>query len=323
MAGTLRVPITLVKLNFLYLAAPQEGYHSMPERVRFGVIGGSGVYQMEALTDIAEIQLDTPFGAPSDAYIMGTLHGQRVAFLARHGRGHRISPTRLNQRANIYGFKVLGVEYLIGVSACGSLQEHIHPGDIVIPDQLLDRTRGRALSFFDDPSVGTEGLVVHIGLADPFCTYLNGVCYAAAQATGNSVHKGGNFVTVEGPRFSTKAESRVFRSWGMDIIGMTTTPEAQLAREAEMSYAVMAHVTDYDVWHETEEAVTVDAVVRVLMRNAQTAKQAIANAISTLASAGPTPQAGALRDAIMTNKSIVPRALVERIAPLVGHYFPG
>jgi 5'-methylthioadenosine phosphorylase len=293
----------------------------MTDPIRFGVIGGSGVYQIEALTNVEEIAIATPFGAPSDSYIVGTLSGQRVAFLPRHGRGHRISPTRLNQRANIYGFKSLGVEYLIGVSACGSLQEHIHPGDIVIPDQLFDRTTGRALSFFDDPAVGTEGIVVHVGLADPFCPLLSDYCYRAASATGNRVHKGGGFVTIEGPRFSTKAESRVFRSWGMDIIGMTTTPEAQLAREAEMSYAVMAHVTDYDVWHETEEAVTVEAVVRVLLQNAETAKRAIANAITDLANVGPSPYADALRDAIMTDKRRVDPAVVQRLAPLVSKYF--
>jgi len=293
----------------------------MQNNIRFGVIGGSGVYQMEALTDIEEITLTTPFGDPSDAYIVGSLDGQRVAFLARHGRGHRISPSRLNQRANVFGFKQLGVEYLIGVSACGSLQGHLRPGDIVIPDQLFDRTRGRALSFFDDPAVGTDGLVVHVGLAEPFCPFLNDICYRAAQATGNRVHLGGNFVTVEGPRFSTKAESRVFRSWGMDIIGMTTTPEAQLAREAEMSYSVMAHVTDYDVWHETEEAVSVDAVIRVLHRNAQVAKQAVANAVAMLAQSGPTPQAGALRDAILTDRRQVRREVVDLLAPIIGQYF--
>lgn len=293
----------------------------MQDPIRFGVIGGSGVYQMEALTDLEEVTLDTPFGAPSDSYFVGSLDGQQVAFLARHGRGHRISPSRLNQRANIFGFKLLGVEYLIGVSACGSLQEHIRPGDIVIPDQLLDRTRNRALSFFDDPTVGTEGLVVHAGLADPFCAYLSEVCYTAAQATGNPVHRGGSFVTIEGPRFSTKAESNVFRSWGMDIIGMTTTPEAQLAREAEMSYAVMAHVTDYDVWHATEENVSVDAVIRVLMHNAEVAKAAVANAIAALREAGPSPHAHALRDAIITDKRRVAPEVIQRLAPLVGKYF--
>ncbi|HXF63883.1 MAG TPA: S-methyl-5'-thioadenosine phosphorylase [Caldilineaceae bacterium] len=292
----------------------------MSEPIRIGVIGGTGVYQIEALREVEEVSLSTPFGEPSDSYVVGTLHGQRVAFLARHGRGHRISPSRLNQRANIYGFKMLGVEYLIGVSACGSLQEHIHPGDIVIPDQLFDRTVSRALSFFDDPAAGTGGLVVHISLADPFCPVLSQVCYAAARAAGANVHLGGSYVTIEGPRFSTKAESRVFRSWGMDIIGMTTTPEAQLAREAEMSYAVMAHVTDYDVWHTSETPVTVEAVVRVLMRNAELAKQAVVNAVAALADAGPSPYANALQDAIITNRNAVPAAVRERLKLLVGKY---
>jgi len=294
----------------------------MPNPIRFGVIGGSGVYQIEALTDIEEVTITTPFGAPSDNYIVGTLHGQRVAFLARHGRGHRISPSRLNQRANIYGFKQLGVEYLIAVSACGSLREHIHPGDIVIPDQLFDRTSGRALSFFDDPAVGTDGLVVHVGLADPFCPFLSALCYEAAQSVGANVHRGGNFVTIEGPRFSTKAESLLFRSWGMDIIGMTTTPEAQLAREAEMSYAVMAHVTDYDCWHETEEAVTVEMVVQTLLSNAEVAKRAVSNAIRLLASEGPSPMANALETAIITDPARVPRRAVQQLRPILGRYFP-
>ena len=293
----------------------------MSEPIRFGVIGGSGVYQMETLSIIEEIELDTPFGRPSDAYIVGTLHGQRVAFLARHGRGHRISPTRLNQRANIYGFKMLGVEYLIAVSACGSLQERLRPGDIVIPDQIFDRTRLRALSFFDDPDVGTEGLVVHVNVAHPFCQVLSAICSRAVEQAGATVHMGGNFVTIEGPRFSTRAESLAFRQLGMDIIGMTTTPEAFLAREAEMSYACMAHVTDYDVWHETEEVVTVEAVIRMLMRNAEVAVNAVANAIELLADSGPSPHANALQDALITNKTAVPPEVIDRLELLVGKYF--
>ncbi len=293
----------------------------MTDPIRIGVIGGSGVYQMEALTDVEEIVLDTPFGAPSDAYTVGTIAGQRVAFLARHGRGHRFSPSRVNYRANIYGFKMLGVDYLIGVSACGSLREDIAPGHIVIPDQLFDRTHGRKQSFFDDPDAGTDGLVVHIGVADPFCPVLADICYEAVKETGAPVHWGGSFVTVEGPRFSTKAESRTFRTLGMDIIGMTTTPEAQLAREAEMSYAVMAHVTDYDVWHESETPVTVEMVVQTLLSNTEVAKQAVGNAIRRLESAGTSPQASALRDAIITNRAVVRADVIERLALLVGKYF--
>ena len=293
----------------------------MSDRVRIGVIGGSGVYEMESLKDVTEVTLQTPFGSPSDNFAIGILHGERVAFLARHGRGHRISPTRINQRANIYGFKMLGVEYLIGVSACGSLREQYEPGHIVIPDQLFDRTNGRPLSFFDDPAVGTDGLVVHVNLAEPFCPQLSTVCYEAAAATGTPVHLGGRFVTIEGPRFSTIAESEVYRQWGMDIIGMTTTPEAQLAREAEMSYAVMAHVTDYDVWHETEESVTVDAVIRVLLRNAEAAKQAVSNAVKSLGSAGPSPYSNALADAIITRRDLAPSRAVRNLDLIVGRYF--
>lgn len=289
--------------------------------IRFGVIGGSGIYQMDTLSDVEEVELDTPFGKPSDAYTVGTLHGQRVAFLARHGRGHRISPTRLNQRANIYGFKMLGVEYLIAVSACGSLQERLRPGDIVIPDQIFDRTRLRGLSFFDDPDVGTDGLVVHVSVAHPFCDFLSDICFRAVEQTGATAHLGGNFVTIEGPRFSTKAESIAFRQLGMDIIGMTTTPEAFLAREAEMSYACMAHVTDYDVWHETEEAVTVEAVIRMLMHNAEVAVKAVANAIELLADSGPSPHANALQDALITDKKAVPPEVVDRLELIVGKYF--
>ena len=293
----------------------------MSSPIRIGVIGGSGVYNIEQLENVEEVHVETPFGEPSDAYITGTLGGQRVAFLPRHGRGHRISPSRVNYRANIYGFKTLGVEYLIGVSACGSLQPHIEPGHIMIPDQLFDRTHGRAGSFFDDPSAGTGGLVVHISVAEPFCPFLSDICHRAVGQTGNPVHRGGSFITVEGPRFSTKAESRAFRAWGMDIIGMTTTPEAQLAREAEMSYAVMAHITDYDVWHESEEPVTVEMVVRTLLRNAEVAKQSVVNAIGLLKDAGPSPYAAALRDALITGKEAVPPAVVERLGLLLGKYF--
>ncbi|MBK6432187.1 S-methyl-5'-thioadenosine phosphorylase [Candidatus Amarolinea dominans] len=292
----------------------------MTDSFRIGIIGGSGVYQMEALQEVREITLDTPFGAPSDAYITGVLDGTPVAFLARHGRGHRISPTQLNSRANIWGFKALGVEYLISISACGSLQEGIAPGHIVVPDQLFDRTHLRPLSFFDDPTAGTGGLVVHVSLADPFCPFLSDVCLAAVHETGNPVHQGGVFITIEGPRFSTKGESRIFRQWGCSIIGMTAVPEAQLAREAGMSYATMAHVTDYDVWHETEEPVTVDAVIRVLLHNAEVAKTAVRNAVRLLSTAGPSPQADALKDAIITDRSRIPAQTKTRLEMLIGKY---
>lgn len=290
------------------------------EPVRIGVIGGSGVYELSVLQDVEEIWLETPFGAPSDAYTVGTLDGQRVAFLSRHGRGHRISPTRLNSRANIWGFKKLGVEYLIAVSACGSLKEDLVPGSIVVPDQLYDRTRLRSLSFFDDPAVGTDGIVVHASVANPFCEFLSEVCYRAVQSTGATTRLGGTFVTIEGPRFSTKAESRVFRQLGFSIIGMTATPEAFLAREAEMSYAVMAHVTDYDVWHESEEPVTVDAVIRVLLHNAEVAKQAVRNAVGMLAQAGPSPYRNALQDAIITRKDLWPERAIQQLELLIGKY---
>ena len=292
----------------------------MTNPLRIGVIGGSGVYQMEALQAVREITLDTPFGPPSDAYITGVLDGTPVVFLARHGRGHRISPTQLNTRANIWGFKTLGVEYLISISACGSLQEQIAPGHIVVPDQLFDRTHLRPLSFFDDPTAGTGGLVVHVSLADPFCPFLSDVCLAAVQETGNPVHQGGVFITIEGPRFSTKGESHIFRQWGCSIIGMTAVPEAQLAREAGMSYATMAHVTDYDVWHETEDPVTVDAVIRVLLHNAEVAKTAVRNAVRMLATAGPSPQADALKDAILTDRGQIPAQTRARLEMLIGKY---
>jgi 5'-methylthioadenosine phosphorylase len=290
------------------------------EQARIGVIGGSGVYNMDRLGDMREVQLNTPCGAPSDAYIVGTIEGQRVAFLPRHGRGHHISPTRLNNRANIYGFKMLGVEYLISISACGSLQPQYRPGDIVIPDQLFDRTRQRCASFFDDPSVGTAGIVVHASVAEPFCKHLNDICYDAVVATDHPVHRGGVFVVIEGPRFSTKAESRVFKQLGFAIIGMTAIPEAFLAREAGISYAAMAHVTDYDVWHETEMPVTVDTVVRQLLANAEVAKESMVNAVRGLRNAPPSPHADALRDAIITNRSLISPDTAARLDLLIGRF---
>ncbi len=243
------------------------------DRIRIGVIGGSGLYQMGALEGAREVRQFTPFGEPSDDYLVGTIGGTPVAFLPRHGRGHRISPTRVNARANIYGFKQLGVEYLISVTACGSLQPQYSPGDIIVPDQIFDRTRLRPLSFFDDPSAGTEGIVVHVSVADPFCSALSEVVAKAVEDAGHPVNRGGTFVTIEGPRFSTKAESHAFQDMGFAIVGMTAVPEAFLAREAGISYAAMAHVTDYDVWHDTEAPVTVQMVIRQLLANTEVAQR--------------------------------------------------
>jgi len=284
------------------------------EPVKLGVIGGSGVYNMQGLSDIQELKPQTPFGDPSDALVVGALSGRRVAFLPRHGRGHRISPTEVNSRANIFALKSLGVERIISISACGSLREEYAPRHIVIPDQLFDRTRQRPLTFFGN------GLVVHISFAEPFCPDLSQALYAAVKAAGASVHRGGALVAIEGPRFSTKAESHAFRQWGMDIIGMTAVPEAQLAREAEMCYATMAHVTDYDVWHATEETVTVEAVIRNLLANAEVAKQAIQNLVPGLAEERTCACQHALRDAIITQRDVIPETVKQELGLLVGKY---
>jgi 5'-methylthioadenosine phosphorylase len=289
------------------------------ERVRVGVIGGSGIYDLAQLHDVREVRLETPFGAPSDAYIVGHIHDQPVAFLPRHGRGHRISPSRLNSRANIYGFRMLGVEYLISLSACGSLQLQYQPGDIVVPDQVYDRTRLRVSSFFDDPEAGTAGVVVHVSVAEPFCGYLSAICAQAVADTGHQVHHGGTFVTIEGPRFSTKAESQVFQQFGFAIVGMTASPEVFLAREAGMSYAVMAHVTDYDVWHETEAPVTVDQVVRQFQANVEVAKASVVNAIKALRDVPPSPYSAGVRDAIITNPAAISPEVLQRLELLLGH----
>jgi len=283
--------------------------------VKLGVIGGSGVYEMEALTEVEEVRLTTPFGEPSDAYIVGTLAGMRVAFLPRHGRGHRHMPTEVNSQANIWGFKLLGVEWLISITACGSLRQDYAPRDIVIPDQLFDHTRLRHRHTFFG-----QGLVVHIGLADPFCPELSAALYQAVRRTPATVHRGGTFITIEGPRFSTRGESRIYRQWGCDIIGMTAVPEAQLAREAEICYAAMAHVTDYDVWHETAEPVTVEAVIRNLQANAEVAKQGVQNLIPLLPARRSCECAHALRDAIITQRDLIPAEVRQRLAPLIGQY---
>jgi 5'-methylthioadenosine phosphorylase len=286
------------------------------EQVKFAVIGGSGLYDMEVLTAVKEYKLKTPFGAPSDAIIVGTLSGQRVAFLPRHGRGHRLLPTEVNSRANIYALKQLGVERILSVSACGSLREEFAPRHIVIPDQLFDRTRGRNLTFFGN------GLVAHIGLAEPFCAEFSAQVYEAVKQTGATVHRGATFVTIEGPRFSTKAESNLFRQWGFGIIGMTAIPEANLAREAEICYACMAHVTDYDVWHVEEEPVTVAMVIERLLANVDVSKQAIANLVPALPVERSCDCQHALRDALITNRDVVPERVKRDLAPIIGKYLP-
>jgi len=283
--------------------------------VRIGIIGGSGLYQMEGLTDMDERHVPTPFGDPSDALLIGTLKGVRVAFLARHGRGHRIMPTEVNYRANIYALKSLGVEQVIAVSACGSLREHLHPGEVVIPDQLFDFTKKREYTFFGN------GLVAHIGVADPFCPRLSAILADAVEEAGGTVHRGGRFITIEGPRFSTRGESHTYRAWGMDIIGMTTSPEAFLAREAEMCYAVMAHITDYDVWHETEEPVNVEMLLATLRANARLAQEAIRILVPRLAAAERDCECkDTLATALITQRDLIPKDLLKRLRPIVGKY---
>jgi len=280
------------------------------------VIGGSGLYTMPGLQDVQEYDLTTPFGQPSAPIVVGTLQGLRIAFLARHGHGHHISPTEVNYAANIYALKSLGVTRVVGISACGSLREDFVPGELAIPDQLFDLTRDRRRSFFGD------GLVVHVGVADPFCSDLSAQLLHACQATGATVHMGGAFITIEGPRFSTKAESNTYRAWGMSLIGMTTSPEAFLAREAELCYAVMAHITDYDVWHLDEEPVSVEAVIAVLIRNTQVAQQAIANLATALPVDRDCTCSHALRDALITNHQVIPPETRLKLDLLVGKYLP-
>ena len=307
------------------------------EKISLAVIGGSGLYNMAGLKDIEEHDLTTPFGKPSDPVVVGTLRspaseaaggGKRVAFLARHGKGHRLTPSEVNYRANIFALKMLGVERIIAVSACGSLREDYAPGHIVIPDQLYDNTKDRERTFFGRPAQGGAegGLVTHVGVADPFCPDLSAQLFAAVQATGATVHQGGAFITIEGPRFSTKAESHAFRSWGMSLVGMTTSPEAFLAREAEMCYAVMAHVTDYDVWHVSEAPVTVEMVIRVLAQNTQVAQRAIAGLAGSLALRRDPRRrncacGSALADALITDRARIPEETKEQLKPIVGKYF--
>ncbi len=277
-----------------------------------GVIGGSGLYEMAELGEVEERALDTPYGAPSAPYVLGTLSGKRVAFLPRHGRGHVYLPHEIPFRANIHGFKQLGVEWLISVSAVGSLKENIHPGDIVIPDQFIDLTKTRIATFFGD------GVVAHVSMADPVCGVLSGILMGAALRAGATAHAGGTYVCMEGPQFSSRAESFRYRAWGASVIGMTNMPEAKLAREAEMSYATIALATDYDCWHEEEEAVSVEAVIAQVMSNAALAQEIIKEAIPEID--GDSPFAGSLATALMTDPARMPDETKERLSHLIGKY---
>ena len=286
----------------------------MGKRAAIGIIGGSGLYQMEGLSNVEHIEVDTPFGKPSDAIVVGELDEVLVAFLPRHGRGHRINPTQIPARANIYALKNLGVERVISVSAVGSLKEELAPLDLVVPNQLIDRTRQRHSSFFD------QGMVVHISLAEPFCSATGGAVHTGAQELGIPVHSGGTLVVMEGPAFSTKAESFMYRSWGADIIGMTTLPEAKLAREAEICYATMAWVTDYDCWHPGAESVTVEMVVGNLNKNVATSRELLRKVIPRLKGDRDCACASALKNAIITPADQVQDELKKKLAPIAGKY---
>jgi 5'-methylthioadenosine phosphorylase len=281
---------------------------------KLAIIGGSGLYTMPGLEDIEEKVVTTPFGDPSAPIIIGRLGGQSIAFLARHGIGHHLSPSEINFRANIYALKSLGVERIVGISACGSLREDYAPGEIVIPDQLFDFTKDRKRSFFE------RGFVAHISIPDSFCPDLSECVYQAVKTTGNNVHLGGTYSTIEGPRFSTRAESNTFRSWGMSLIGMTTSPEAFLAREAEICYTTLTHVTDYDVWHVSEEPVTVEMVIEILNRNTTIAQDAVNNLVSILNPERLCDCQHALASALITDPEVIPPDTRQRLGLLVDKY---
>jgi 5'-methylthioadenosine phosphorylase len=276
------------------------------------VIGGSGLYDLTGLEDVEEREVSTPFGAPSDAVVCGRLGTTRLLFLARHGRGHRLTPSEVNYRANIFALKALGAERVVAVSAVGSMREDVHPGDIVVVDQFIDRTRGRPSTFFGD------GIVGHVSLADPVCADLAGGIFDAAVSLGLTVHRGGTYVCMEGPAFSTRAESRMHRAMGVDVIGMTNMPEAKLAREAELCYATIALATDYDCWHETEDDVTVEAVIKIVRQNAQNARAVIRKVAGSPSSARTCACARALDGAIITDRRAIPEDARERMKPVFG-----
>ena len=279
-----------------------------------GIIGGSGLYNIEGIKDVKTVSIDTPFGKPSDSYTVGSLEDRKVAFLPRHGKGHTILPSELNFRANIYGMKKLGVEHIIAVSAVGSMKEEIKPLDIVIPDQFFDRTRGRISTFFG------EGIVGHVSFADPVCETLANTLYNAAKSVGARVHKGGTYLCIEGPMFSTRAESNVYRQWGVSVIGMTNLQEAKLAREAEICYSTLAMATDYDCWHVGEKAVTLEMIIGNLNKNAETAKRILKAAIPKIELKRSCACATAVQNAIVTNKDLIPENTKKKLDILFGKY---
>ena len=281
-----------------------------------GVIGGSGLYELSGMKDVRWRRVRTPFGEPSDAFCTGTFGGRRVIFLPRHGRGHRITPSELNFRANVWGLKSLGAEWVISVSAVGSMRSALRPLDLVIPDQFFDATKRRVSSFFGD------GIVGHVGMAEPVCGHLADALEKAARGAGATVHRGGTYICIEGPQFSTKAESRIYRSWGVDVIGMTNMPEAKLAREAELCYATLALVTDYDVWHETHAAVTVEAVIQNLLKSVATAKEVLKAVIPAIDGPRSCPCPTLLKDAVITSPAAFGPAARRRLDLLIGKYFP-
>jgi len=285
----------------------------MTEKI-VGVIGGSGLYELEGLEKVQTTTLSTPFGEPSDAFHIGSLNGVKMAFLPRHGRGHRIQPSSVNSRANIYAMKMLGVEWIIGVSAVGSMKESIHPGDIVIPNQFIDMTKGRPNTFFSD------GIVSHVSFADPVCPVLSQILFQAVKGVGATVHHGGTYICIEGPQFSTRAESNLFRTWGVDIIGMTNLPEARLAREAEICYSTIAIATDYDCWHEETGDVSIGDVLRILAERAQAAKSAIRHAVKYLPEKRECVCATALKYAVTTGKKMIPEKTKKDLKPIIGKY---
>lgn len=288
----------------------------MTHSASLAVIGGSGFYRMEGLSEIEEVSFETPFGAPSDAIVLGTLAGVRTAFLPRHGAGHRLTPSEVPSRANVWALKRLGVERCIAVNAVGSLREEIAPLHHVVPDQLLDRTQGRPGTFFG------RGLVAHVAFDEPFCPALGGLLADAANAAGATVHLGGTCLVVEGPSFSTKAESQLYRSWGADVIGMTTLPEAKLAREAEICYATLALVTDYDTWHETHETVSAGLILENLRRNVATAQRVVAGVAGALPATRDCRCGSALASAIVTRPELVPEETKRDLAPIIERYMP-